>query len=29
VKLDEVVEEFFAGKLLANPLAVGEVTLKA
>jgi hypothetical protein len=29
VKLDEVVEEFFAGKLLAKPLAAGEVALKA
>jgi hypothetical protein len=29
VKLDEVMEEFFAGKLLAKPLAAGEVALKA
>jgi YgiT-type zinc finger domain-containing protein len=28
-KIDEVMEEFFAGKLLAKPLAAGEVALKA
>ncbi len=28
-KIDEVMEEFYAGKLLAKPLAAGEVALKA
>jgi hypothetical protein len=29
MNLDDVMEEFFAGKLLAKPLAAGEVALKA
>lgn len=28
-KIDEIMEEFYAGKLLAKPLAAGEVALKA
>ncbi|MDD4094054.1 MAG: YgiT-type zinc finger protein [Methanothrix sp.] len=28
-KIDEVMEEFYAGRLLAKPLAAGEVMLKA
>ena len=28
-KIDEVMEEFYAGMLLAKPLAAGEVALKA